>query len=291
MATHDYVIDNQSAPSLRSDLNNVLQAIVTQNSSATAPATTYANMIWYDTANNQLKKRNEANSAWLVLGTIDEGLGTFTPSGQPIIASQAEAEAGTENTKMMTALRSAQAIAALGGISGINIQVFTTSGTYTPTAGYRQALVFCTGGGQRGSTAGGTASAPGGAGGATAIAFVNISNGTPRTVTIGAAGAAAGAAGGASSVSGVCSASGGGVAYSFTGSLGIQGGAAQGTGGALPGGMGGGSFWGSGGPAASGTAGGPGGTGTAYGAGGGGACNGGTAGLAAAGVVMIVEFR
>lgn len=81
MATHDYVIDNQTAPNFRADLNNALAAIVTQNSNATAPSVTYANMIWYDTAANQLKKRNEANSAWIVLGTIDEALGTFTPSG------------------------------------------------------------------------------------------------------------------------------------------------------------------------------------------------------------------
>lgn len=112
MATHDYVIDNQSAPSFRSDLNNALNAIVTQNSSTTAPATTYANMIWYDTANNQIKKRNEANSAWLILGTVNEVAGTFTPSGQGTLASQAEAEAGIDNTKLMTPLRTAQAIAA-----------------------------------------------------------------------------------------------------------------------------------------------------------------------------------
>ncbi len=113
MATHDYVIDNQSAPAFRSDLNGALQAIVTQNSSATAPATTYADMFWYDSANNQLKKRNEANSAWIVLGTIDEGTGTFTPSGERALASQAQAEAGTDNTTLMTPLRSAQAISAL----------------------------------------------------------------------------------------------------------------------------------------------------------------------------------
>lgn len=80
MATHDYVIDNQSAPALRADLNNVLQAIVSQNSSATAPTTPYADMVWYDTANNQLKKRNEANSAWIILGTIDEINSKFTPN-------------------------------------------------------------------------------------------------------------------------------------------------------------------------------------------------------------------
>lgn len=114
MSTHDYVIDNQSAVAFRADLNNALAAIVTQNSSATAPPVTFGNMFWYDTATNILKKRNEANSAWINLGTIDEVAGTFTPSGSVAIATQAEAEAGTDNTKMMTPLRSAQAIAASG---------------------------------------------------------------------------------------------------------------------------------------------------------------------------------
>ena len=78
MATHDYVIDNQSAPALRADLNLVLQAIVSNNASATAPSTTYANMLWYDTATNALNKRNEANSGWITIGTFDEGTGTFS---------------------------------------------------------------------------------------------------------------------------------------------------------------------------------------------------------------------
>jgi hypothetical protein len=111
MATHDYVIDNQSAPAFRSDLNNALLAIVSQNSASTAPTTTYANMFWYDTATNILKKRNEANSAWINLGTIDEGTGTFTPTGERALASQAQAEAGTDNTTLMTPLRTAQATA------------------------------------------------------------------------------------------------------------------------------------------------------------------------------------
>lgn len=94
MATHDYVIDNQTAPNFRSDLNNAFQAIVTQNSNATAPSVTYADMIWYDTANNQIKKRNEANSSWITLGTVNEALGTFTPSG----VSDAVTHLGTLNT-------------------------------------------------------------------------------------------------------------------------------------------------------------------------------------------------
>lgn len=80
MATHDYVIDNQSAPNFRTDLNNALAAIVSTNSNSTAPSVTFANMLWYDTANNQIKKRNEANSAWITLGTVDEGTSKFTPN-------------------------------------------------------------------------------------------------------------------------------------------------------------------------------------------------------------------
>ena len=113
MSTHDYVIDNQSAPAFRADLNNVLAAIASQNSSGTAPTVTFANMIWYDTGNNQIKKRNEANSAWIVLGTINETTGTFTPSGERALATQVQAEAGTDNATLMTPLRAAQAIAAL----------------------------------------------------------------------------------------------------------------------------------------------------------------------------------
>jgi hypothetical protein len=80
MSQHDYVIDNQSAPAARADINAVLQAIVTTNSGGASPVTTYANQLWYDTAANQLKKRNEADSAWIVLGTVDEAGGTFTPN-------------------------------------------------------------------------------------------------------------------------------------------------------------------------------------------------------------------
>jgi hypothetical protein len=136
MATHDYVIDNQSASAFRTDLNNALQAILTQNSSATAPATTAANMIWYDTANDQIKKRNEANSAWITLGTIDEGAGTFTPTGQRALSSQAQAEAGTDNTTVMTPLRVAQAVAVLSPAYVDTVLL----GTLTTTSGSTQTL-------------------------------------------------------------------------------------------------------------------------------------------------------
>lgn len=101
MAIHDYVIDNQAAPAFRADLNSVLQAIASTNAAATAPTVTYANMLWYDTTANQLKKRNEANSAWIIVGTFDEVASTFTPSGQPVTQVQATWDAGTSTVESL----------------------------------------------------------------------------------------------------------------------------------------------------------------------------------------------
>ncbi len=72
MSQHDLSIANQGFPAFRSDLNDALQALGTNNSGATAPSTTYANQLWYDTANNILKIRNEDNDAWITLITLDQ---------------------------------------------------------------------------------------------------------------------------------------------------------------------------------------------------------------------------
>ena len=71
MATHDYVIDNQTFPATRTDLNNALSAIVSNNSSSSAPSTTYAYQWWYDTASNTLKFRNADNDAWVSFAIFD----------------------------------------------------------------------------------------------------------------------------------------------------------------------------------------------------------------------------
>ena len=75
MATHDYVIDNSTGANVRADLNLVLQAILTNNSSGSAPSTTAAYMWWADTTNGVLKIRNSANNAWVELLQLD---GTLT---------------------------------------------------------------------------------------------------------------------------------------------------------------------------------------------------------------------
>ena len=74
MATHDYVIANASGSSVRSDLNNALAAIVSNNSSSSEPSTKYAYMLWADTTNNLIKLRNSANNAWITLFTTAGGL-------------------------------------------------------------------------------------------------------------------------------------------------------------------------------------------------------------------------
>jgi hypothetical protein len=68
----DQNIANQAGAAFRSDLNSELQALVTLSSGATAPATTYARQLWADTTTNTLKRRNAANSAWLVIRSLDE---------------------------------------------------------------------------------------------------------------------------------------------------------------------------------------------------------------------------
>jgi hypothetical protein len=71
MAQHDYVIANGTGAAVRSDLNNALAAIVSQNSGATEPATMYAYQFWADTTTGLLKLRNAANNAWITLRQLD----------------------------------------------------------------------------------------------------------------------------------------------------------------------------------------------------------------------------
>lgn len=158
MANHDYNIANQTAPSFRTDLNNALLAIVSTNSGGSAPSDTFANMLWYDTSANQLKMRNEADSAWIILLESDQTNSRVNiitddiqyatsavtevknTSGTTILslqeATQSTAETGTESTQIMTPRRvkqSVQANAITSVVAGTNVSVSTSSGTATVT--------------------------------------------------------------------------------------------------------------------------------------------------------------
>ena len=83
MAQHDYNIANQTGANFRSDLNNALSAIVSNNSGANEPSTMYAYEWWIDTSNDLLKLRNSANNAWITMpfsitadNTVDINAGT-----------------------------------------------------------------------------------------------------------------------------------------------------------------------------------------------------------------------
>ena len=85
MATHDYIISNASGAAVRADLNNALAAIVSNNSNASSPSTTYAYQWWADTTTGQLKLRNSSNNGWITIieldGTILMGDGSAASPG------------------------------------------------------------------------------------------------------------------------------------------------------------------------------------------------------------------
>jgi hypothetical protein len=133
MAEHDYVIANQNGANTRSDLNNALAAIVSNNSKATAPTTTYAFMLWADTANDILKQRNAADSAWISILTLSTGapLGTianFTSTG---IDDNATSTAITIDSAEHVSL--AHGIGFNGDTAAANALDDYEEGTWTPT--------------------------------------------------------------------------------------------------------------------------------------------------------------
>ena len=96
MAQHDYIISNQSGAAFRADLNNGLAAIVSQNSGAAQPSTTYAYQWWADTTTGLLKIRNAANSAWITIGTLaSANLGLLSLAGGTLTGAVLADDAGT----------------------------------------------------------------------------------------------------------------------------------------------------------------------------------------------------
>ena len=98
MAQHDYSIANQSGLALRQDLNNALAAIVSQNSGATEPSTTYAYQWWADTTAGLLKQRNAANTAWVTIGTLGSTNLGLAPAASPSFSGTATFSGSVELT-------------------------------------------------------------------------------------------------------------------------------------------------------------------------------------------------
>lgn len=96
MATHDYDIANGTGAQVRADINLVLDAIVSNNSSSTEPTDTFAYMWWVDTTNNLIKLRNSSNDGWITVGATNAAnLGLFSASGGTITGNLEIGTAGS----------------------------------------------------------------------------------------------------------------------------------------------------------------------------------------------------
>ena len=70
MSNADYVLGNQSGAAFRAELNTILGAVTSNNSSSSEPSAKFAYMWWVDTTTGLLKQRNAANDAWITIGTL-----------------------------------------------------------------------------------------------------------------------------------------------------------------------------------------------------------------------------
>lgn len=60
-----WTIANSGGSTYRAAVNSALSAIQSSSSGTAAPSPTVAGMLWYDTTNSILKRRNTANTAWI----------------------------------------------------------------------------------------------------------------------------------------------------------------------------------------------------------------------------------
>lgn len=209
----DYIVENLSGSQFRSELNNILGDVQTNNSGSSEPTTKVAYKTWVDTGNNKLKLRNSSNNGWITLGSLTDNLGlaptenpNFTgkylrlPSGnnanRPSSPSQGDARLNTQSNPNYLEYYSGAAWLAIA--SGAKFEVFentSSTTTFTPEAGKSNFLVICTGGGggAGGVTAhagGGYWGSSGGGGGGTAIRFYNLTEmGSSGACVVGAGGA------------------------------------------------------------------------------------------------------
>lgn len=73
--TADYILaPNPSGLEMRTEINAIFSAILSQNSSATEPTSTVAGMFWYDTTTSIFKQRNSTNDGWVDKWDTSKGM-------------------------------------------------------------------------------------------------------------------------------------------------------------------------------------------------------------------------
>lgn len=101
MPIHDsYVLDNDTGANFRTDLNNLLLALKTSNSSPTAPPNPVAGMFWTDTSATPvlLKLRDPTNSGWLTIFDITNNAGLVASTASTSSAINGVALSTVPNT-------------------------------------------------------------------------------------------------------------------------------------------------------------------------------------------------
>lgn len=142
MSQHDLNIANQGFPAFRADLNAALEALGTTQSGNTAPATTFANQLWYDTTNSILKKRNADNDAWINIATFNESTDTLASVAGLVIGTNVQAyDADTAFTDVVQAFSKAQRGTPVALTDGATITPdFSLGNNYSVTLGGNRTL-------------------------------------------------------------------------------------------------------------------------------------------------------
>lgn len=96
-----WTIANSGGSTYRAAVNSALAAVQSSSSGTAAPSPTVAGMLWYDTTNSILRRRNTANTAWIEVNADTQAANTFwgNPTGSaaaaiPITAAQARTTLG-----------------------------------------------------------------------------------------------------------------------------------------------------------------------------------------------------
>ena len=102
MSQNDFTLANQGFPSMRADMNSAFQALASNNSGGTAPATTFAHQWWYDTSNNLLMIRNSSNTAFEEFSSGGGVVYTEHSSNYTAVAGEGILADTTSNTWTLT---------------------------------------------------------------------------------------------------------------------------------------------------------------------------------------------
>lgn len=243
MAQSDQTVQNATFPAVRADINDNLAALYSQSSGASAPTVTVAFQPWIDTSVSPpiYKVRNASDSGWITIGVLDVNfeVGGITPianggTGQTTATAAINALVPSQTGNAGKFLgTNGSVISWLTAAGGASVQVFSSSGTFTPTANKVSFLVLATGGGGGGGGSSSTSyAAGGGGGGGTALRVYNSTEmGASASVTVGGGGSGGGPNNGSGSTGGASVFAPAGTGVSITGYGGSGGFGAGGDGG------------------------------------------------------------